>query len=52
MQKIRIYKTVIFSVVFVGVEISFMLREEINYKSLKRKCFGRWLDLEKLWDTV
>lgn len=46
MQNIRICKKVIFSVVFVGVEMSFMLREEINYKSLKRKCLGRWLYLE------
>lgn len=45
-QNIRICKTVFFSVVFVGVEMSFMLREEINYKCLKRKCLGRWLDLE------
>jgi hypothetical protein len=48
-----IYKTVIIiSVVFIGVEMSFILWEEINYKSLKRKCLGRWLELEKLWDAV
>jgi HKD family nuclease len=41
MQNIRICKTVIFSVVFVGVEMFFMLREEMNYRSLKIKCLGR-----------
>jgi hypothetical protein len=45
-QNISICKTVIFSVVFVGIEMSFMLREEINYKCSKKKCLGKWLDLE------
>jgi len=36
-QNIRLCKTVIFSVGFVGAEMSFMLREEINYKCLEKK---------------
>lgn len=52
-QNIRLCKTVIFSVGFVGAEMSFMLREEINYKCLeKKKMLRKMAGPGKLCETV